>query len=103
MDKQSNSSSPSWYPGPPMKDECSSTHSCRADSSPKRLKTTFSAPVPSSGLMETALEIEKLTKKSCCLQREIDAMMREFLRIKNSLEDKMMRKRRAIRTFGSLI
>jgi len=86
-----------------MKDESSLTHSCGADSSPKRLKTTFSALVPSSCLMEIALEIEKLTEKSCCLQREFDAMMRDFLRIKNCLEDKMMRKRRAIRTFGSLI
>jgi len=86
-----------------MKDECSSTHSCPADSSPKRLKTTFSAPVPSSGLMEISLEIEKLTEKSFSLQIEIDAMMRDFVKIKSCLEGEMMGKRRAIRAFGSMI
>jgi len=85
-----------------MKDKGSYTHSY-PDSSIKRLRTTFPAPLPRPGLMEVALEIEKLAEESCCLQREIDALMRDLLRFKNCLEDKMMKRRRTIRTFGSVI
>lgn len=98
MDKQHHNSSPSWYPDPPMEDECSSTHSY-PDSSFKRLRTTKPAPLPTPGLMEIALEIEKLTEENCCLQKEIDAMMQDLLRFR----DEMMKRRRTIRTFGSMI
>ena len=102
MDKQHNSSSPSWYPDPPMEDECSSAQSY-PDSSHKRLRTTKPAPLLTPGLKEIALEIEKLTEESCCLQREIDAMMQDLLRFKSCLEGEMMKRRRSIRTFGSII
>lgn len=102
MDKQHNSSSPSWCPDQSMKDECSSTHSY-PDSSLKRLRTTLPAPQPTPELMEIALEMEKLTEKSCCLQREIDAMMQDLLIFKSCLEDDEMMKRRKIRTFGSMV
>jgi len=102
MDKQHNSSSPSWYPDPLTSDEGSYTHSY-PHSAFKRLRTTFPAPLPRPGLMEVALEIEKLTEKSCCLQREIDALMLDLLKFKNCLEDKMMKRKRTIRRFGSVI
>lgn len=102
MDKQHNSSSPSWYTDSPMKDECASTHSY-PDSSLKCFRTTLPAPLPTSGLMEIALEIDNLTEKSCCLQKEIDAMMQDLLRFKRCLEDaEMMKRRRTIRKFGSM-
>ena len=101
MDKQHNSSSPSRHPDPPMEDECSSAHSY-PDSSHKRLRTTKPAPLLTPGLKEIALEIEKLTEESCCLQREIDAMMQDLLRFKGCLEGEVMKRRRTIRTFGSM-
>lgn len=101
MDEQHDSSSPSCYPYAPMKDECSSTHSY-PDSSRKRLRTTLTATLHRPGLMEIAFEIEKLAEKSCCLQREIDAMMQDLFRF-NCLEHKMTKRRRTIRTFGSAI
>lgn len=50
------------------------------DSSLKRLIKTFPFPLHSPGLMEVALEIEKLTEKILCLQQEIDALMWDVLR-----------------------
>ena len=100
MDKQQNNSSPSWYPDPPMKDECSSTHSS-PDCSLKCFRTALPDPLPTPELLEIALEIEKFTEKHCCLQREIDAMMQD---LKSFMEDEMMKRRRiTIRAFGSMI
>lgn len=81
-----------------MKDECSSTYSY-PDSSLKSLRKRIPFPLHSPGLMEVALEIEKLTEKSLCLQEEIDALMRDVLTLKNSMEDKVIKKR----AFGSAI
>lgn len=122
MEEQSYNSSPSCDSDGLMKDECSVTdshhNSCRqwhhhSDQGNKRTKLHYdqeqarkrqsiklkAAVLLRSGLMEVALEIGKLTRENRQLQREIDAMLRDISRF----ESNKMKRRKAIRNFGSTI
>lgn len=123
MEEQNYNSSPSCDSDGLMKDECSRVtdshrNSCRhwhyhsdqgnvrsklhndQEQARKRQRIKLIAAILlRSGLMEVALEIGKLTRESRQLQREIDAMLQDISRC----ESNKMKRRRAIRNFGSTI